>query len=236
MRKLFLLLSVMFVVSLGSYSLLISNPNDNGSNPGCTCSGDVLACHDYQDGIIANVTQLGGLAVEITIEGVTPGRSVAGELVDQNGQVVAVENSTDNNPFVLTAPEAGRYLINAGFRRPDKMWDSLTVVIDAVSGTEPPVSSHPVRQFDLYPNHPNPFNPETTIRFSLPQPGMVNVTVYNIRGQVVRNLTQNYLQTGLHSVRWNGRDNNGQTSPSGVYFAEVQFDGQRLVRKMTMTK
>ena len=85
MRKLFLLLSVMFVVSLGSYSLLISNPNDNGSNPGCTSSGDVLACHDYQDGIIANVTQLGGLAVEITIEGVTPGRSVAGELVDQNG-------------------------------------------------------------------------------------------------------------------------------------------------------
>lgn len=85
-----------------------SEPGFNGTTPGCGGS----ECHTSQTGILSAVVQ-SNLKVQITLSGTTS--SIGGELVNESGNVVAVNNSTGNNPFILTAPSAGTYKVNAGY-------------------------------------------------------------------------------------------------------------------------
>jgi hypothetical protein len=88
-------------------------------------------------------------------------------------------------------------------------------------------------------NYPNPFNPETTISYSLQEASDVSVEVYNIRGQKVKTLVDNeQKQPGTHSVTWNGTDQSGRTVASGVYLYRVDADGGRYTstRKMILLK
>ncbi len=79
--------------------------------------------------------------------------------------------------------------------------------------------------FDLLPavteligNYPNPFNPSTNIKFSLKADSKVTLNIYNVRGQKVKTLINDNMQAGWHSIVWNGRDDNGKSVSSGVYF------------------
>lgn len=217
--------------SLFVYSLVLSKPSFNGSStPGCDGSG----CHDPKSNILDIVPQE-NLQVAVTINGISSGKKIAGELVDENGTVVDMIDKTSTNPFVLTAPAAGRYTIYAGYKSP-KEWDSTSVNISVTTGIDDPVPTDAPRAFELYPNHPNPFNPETLIRFSLPKAGQAKLTIYNITGQIVRTLVNDNLGAGLHSFRWDGRNNNGEVSPSGIYIYEVVSNGQRQAKRMTLTK
>ena len=214
------------------YSLGISKPDDNGlSDPGCSGGN----CHNHDAGIVST-QMLPNMQIEVTLIGVTAGQEVAGELIDENGNVVDVENSSNDNPFILTAPANGKYLINAGYRRPSRLWDSTSVVVGSVTGIDDPAISDLPQSFELYPNHPNPFNPETQIRFTIPQSGEVKLTVYNINGQVVRTLTDGFLQSGLYAVRWDGRNDRGELSPSGIYIYEVINNGKRQAKEMVLAK
>ena len=67
-------------------------------------------------------------------------------------------------------------------------------------------------------NYPNPFNPNTTIDFYLPEPGDVTLEVFNIKGQRVKTLINEHKETGSHNIVWNGTDQNGRFVSSGVYF------------------
>ena len=120
MKKISLLIAAIIVVLI--IPLLLSQPSFNGSAPGCSGSG----CHTLVDGIVS-VTALDNLQVEITLSGNTG--KVAGELVDQNGNVVTFVNSTNSNPFILTAPSAGTYRVNAGYKNPSRRWDSSMVSV-----------------------------------------------------------------------------------------------------------
>ena len=80
---------------------------------------------------------------------------------------------------------------------------------------------HPV-SFRLHPNHPNPFNPATTIRYDLPVSVRVNIDVYNIAGRVVRMLENTIKQSGSHRVRWDGTDEYGLPLGSGLYICRMQ--------------
>lgn len=210
------------------YSNVISEPSFNGSGPGCAGSG----CHSFTDGLVTAVA-LNNTDIEVTVSGTS--NKVGGELVDLNGTVVDVINSTDSNPFILTAPQAGEYIINAGFKKPSRDWDSAMVAIN-ITGITPPEPAASIQKFDLYPNHPNPFNSETMIRFSLPSAGNVDLTIYNIRGQVVKHFASNYYQAGVHSLRWDGKNDNGVVSPSGIYLVEVRSGEQRSVRQVVLSK
>ncbi len=88
----------------------------------------------------------------------------------------------------------------------------------------------------LQGNYPNPFNPSTTIRFSLKNDSKVELSVYNVKGQKVRSLTQSMLEKGNHNIVWNGKDQNGQSCSSGVYFYKLKIDNKVLTRKMLMVK
>jgi hypothetical protein len=119
MKKQYLLLTVLMILSLPYY--LSSEPGFN-SGPGCSGSG----CHTFQDNSVT-VVPLSNLQVQITLTGNTG--NVAGELVNSSGTIVAVINSTSSNPFILTAPSEGNYLINAGYKSPSRRWDSTHVTL-----------------------------------------------------------------------------------------------------------
>ena len=77
----------------------------------------------------------------------------------------------------------------------------------------------------LNSNYPNPFNPSTTINFSVPKTASVSLVIYNIRGQKVKELLNESLEYGNHSVVWNGRDESNRSVASGVYFARLEQSG-----------
>jgi hypothetical protein len=76
-------------------------------------------------------------------------------------------------------------------------------------------------------NAPNPFNPSTTISFYAPQDGRADVRIFNLRGQLVRQLDAGTMTVGRGSVEWNGRDRRGSAVASGVYFYQLYLDGRR---------
>ena len=90
--------------------------------------------------------------------------------------------------------------------------------------------------FLLMPNYPNPFNSNTIIPFYLKNTNLVQLTIYNLKGELITKLTDDYFTSGYHSVTWNGCDQYGRLSPAGVYFAEIRVRGQVHVRKMMYLK
>ena len=91
-------------------------------------------------------------------------------------------------------------------------------------------------EFGLDQNYPNPFNPETEIPFQLPQESDVVLKIFNIRGQLVRTLIQADYTPGFHSIRWDGKDNNGTSVSSGLYIYQFLAGEFVQVRKMTLLK
>jgi hypothetical protein len=72
--------------------------------------------------------------------------------------------------------------------------------------------------------YPNPFNPQTTISFSLKDRAEVKLSIYNIRGQKVRTLVNNTIEAGIHEITWNGKDDNNKNVSSGIYFSVFDVD------------
>lgn len=85
-------------------------------------------------------------------------------------------------------------------------------------------------------NYPNPFNPETTISFNNPQTGKVSLSIYNIKGQLVKSLFDDEAIAGPHSVVWNGKDNRGKSVASGIYFAKIKTGARTQTKKMLLMK
>lgn len=75
-------------------------------------------------------------------------------------------------------------------------------------------------------NYPNPFNPSTTIQFSIQNDSNVKLSIYNIKGQKIKILAQNKFLKGSYSLVWNGDDENGQTVGSGVYLYKLYINGK----------
>ncbi len=85
-------------------------------------------------------------------------------------------------------------------------------------------------------NHPNPFNPRTTVHFDLARPAVVHLAVHDLRGRLACTLLQEARTTGSHSVVWDGRDEAGRPLAAGIYFARLEAGGEVLLRKLTLLK
>lgn len=83
---------------------------------------------------------------------------------------------------------------------------------------------------------PNPFNPETSISYTLRNSGNVSVRIYSLAGRLVRTLEEGFASTGMHEVRWNGKDNNNTTVPSGMYFVQVKQGEDSAIYKVVVAK
>jgi hypothetical protein len=96
---------------------------------------------------------------------------------------------------------------------------------------------------DDFPRHlvfhgavPNPFNPATDIKFSLPRSTNVGLRVYDVSGRLVRTLVSGELAAGSHSERWDGRDETGLNVASGIYFARLLVDGESSIKQMALVR
>jgi flagellar hook assembly protein FlgD len=227
MNKYVSIFSIIIIIYLCTF--LISEPSFNGNNPGCSGGG----CHSFKSGEISVTTN--ELEVEVSLPNISSGEKVAGELVNNQGSVVSVINSTTNNPFILTAPSTGSYVVNAGYKKPSREWDSLSVQITLSDINNRSAAVLP-QSMELYDNHPNPFNNETLIRFSLPDQAYIALQIFNLNGQLVRDLVNNNLPGGVHSVRWNGKDNSGHVVASGVYLYQLQSSDRKIAKRLMLIK
>ncbi len=85
-------------------------------------------------------------------------------------------------------------------------------------------------------NYPNPFNPETEIRYSVPIGGIVELTVHNMVGQTISTLVKDTVSAGTYSVSWNATDDTGQRVAAGVYFYKMTSPSGEIIQKMLLLK
>ena len=111
-------------------------------------------------------------------------------------------------------------------------------IVDATNLTETVEETIQPCPIFLKQNFPNPFNPETTISFSLAKDAKnAKIEIYNIKGQKVKTLVNDHLQIGNHSIIWNGDDESGKPVGSGIYFYKLNVNGKpKAVKKCLLLK
>jgi hypothetical protein len=128
--------------------------------------------------------------------------------------------------------------INDAAKRSQLLSRILDYLAEPVTSVEPIRSAGVIpEQFELSQNYPNPFNPETRIRFAVPVTAEVEITIFNALGEKVRELAREKYSPGYYEVIWNGRDAQGITVSSGVYFYQLYSrDNFSQVRKLLLLK
>ena len=127
-----------------------------------------------------------------------------------------------DNAFGWYYFDNGNFMIRAAVQNPTG--------IEELTGSPAP------SDWRLEPNYPNPFNPSTTISFSLPSPSHTQLQIHNILGQVVRELYDGDLGEGHHTLNWDGRDAAGNPVNTGVYFYTLRTNSFTQTRKMLLLK
>jgi hypothetical protein len=108
---------------------------------------------------------------------------------------------------------------------------------DFVSGIDPSQNQGTViDRFQIEPNYPNPFNPSTTFRITVPQNSRVTVGIYDVTGKLVNTLFAGELRKGIYTYRWDGKNSQGRTVPSGIYFASLHSGKTTKSIKMMLIK
>ena len=150
----------------------------------------------------------------------------------------------------LTGLGGGAGIVFAsGFLSPARTDSAFTLILTTPSGysvelpatttalaTDDEIGISPLT-FELKQNYPNPFNPTTTIGFQLSNPGNVVIKIFDINGRLVRAFNQTGLNSGSHSVIWNGTNQAGQYVAGGLYLYSLSSgDNSSAIRKMTLVK
>ncbi|HAD82315.1 MAG: hypothetical protein A2509_02545 [Candidatus Edwardsbacteria bacterium RIFOXYD12_FULL_50_11] len=131
---------------------------------------------------------------------------------------------------VFSAWDDGRN--NIGGTKYD-IYTTAGTFVNGVAGQPIENNPNPVFRIQCYPN---PFNNRTTVDYQIPKTGMVTLKVYNISGQVVSVLVNNIQQGGPHSVKWDGKDDQGREISSGIYFARLMTDNSTRTNKITLIR
>jgi hypothetical protein len=114
-------------------------------------------------------------------------------------------------------------------------FDDLTVQVVGVTTGVVTGDGLP-KTFELGQNYPNPFNPSTRIQYGLPHDGNISLMIYNVLGQRVRSLVNETRPAGRYEVTWDGKDDQGRSVGSGLYFYRLETGQFALVQKMLMLK
>jgi len=109
------------------------------------------------------------------------------------------------------------------------------IIVALADGTQEEPAAVPAT-FALKQNAPNPFNPTTRIAFDLPAASHVTLEILNVLGQKVKTLVNEYQEAGSHSVIWDGRNDYGSATASGIYFYRIKAGENQDVKKMMMLK
>jgi len=90
--------------------------------------------------------------------------------------------------------------------------------------------------FSLHQNYPNPFNPITLLRYDLPNDGLVNITIYDMMGRIVKTLVNGSQTAGFKTIQWNATNNKNEPVPAGLYLYTIQTEVFRQAKKMVLLK
>lgn len=156
------------------------------------------------------------------------------------GQVTAKVGTTTVKSYTWSAVKTG--YVGVGFNKSNVDFDDYCVSATASSneggvamGDDPGLTLP--EKYTLSQNFPNPFNPTTTIYYSLTEPGEVQLVVFNVLGEKIRTLAYGPHEAGEFGVTWDGRDLNGQSVASGIYLYRLTVNGtQSLTKKMVLMK
>jgi len=127
---------------------------------------------------------------------------------------------------------------DAAFGPDGRLWivtNSGISVFDTNTGVDDDTGLNP-ETVPAIGNYPNPFNPSTTVSFTLPSDTHATLKVYNLAGQTVRTLVDNRLRAGLHSIVWNGTDDSGNPVAAGVYLSRLTYDTSVVTGRMVLIK
>jgi len=132
----------------------------------------------------------------------------------------------------LTSEDYFGYYVTAIYSNNSESDPSNTVYVDFTPTNENDL----VFVNNLAGNYPNPFNPETNISFSLAESGKVALEIYNLKGELIISLINDYLEAGNHQILWQGFDKQGKAVPSGIYLYRMVTKDYRLSKKMILMK
>ena len=119
----------------------------------------------------------------------------------------------------------------------ETFWSYGNLIVNILPDMESLAMLQKLTPARLESNYPNPFNPETTIRYTVRKPGKISLDIYNIKGQHIKNLVKSRHEEGFFEIIWHGDDKFGRSVTSGLYFYRVEHDNEQCdVRKMVLIK
>jgi hypothetical protein len=113
---------------------------------------------------------------------------------------------------------------------------AIGIRTSAVAGMSDSPATPQVGAALLAQNHPNPFNPSTLIAYEVAREGKTELRIFNVQGELVRTLVDRQSTPGTYEVEWDGRDDNGQSVPSGSYYYRLAVDGNEDAKRMILIK
>ncbi|MCF7794558.1 MAG: choice-of-anchor L domain-containing protein [Candidatus Cloacimonetes bacterium] len=142
-----------------------------------------------------------------------------------------IENATDST-FVITENETGRYIrclvyaIDTGIGMGN---EDTTIIESNAEYCNGPAGLHDLIIYSGITNiFPNPFNPTTNISYQLKNDSDLKITIFNSKGQVVKDLIDNYVLAGNYDIEWNGKDNDDNKCSSGIYLVKMNTDEKQF--------
>jgi hypothetical protein len=191
--------------------------------------------HDASDGlqVVYNGTHVqNGMAIRLSAGSQVPWLDfdpLAG--VVDSGESIDIAFTFDATGLALGDYEAVVTFSSNDAERPEVVIPAMLTVTDGTT----PVSDLPLA-FRFDGAAPNPFNPATTLHFSLPAAGHVELRVFDVQGRLVRTLIDGQRPAGDNEVRWDGRDHDGRQLASGTYFGRLLAAGRTSVKPLVLVK
>ena len=115
------------------------------------------------------------------------------------------------------------------------IYNQIIPLFDEVVGVEPISLKIPL-EYSLFSNYPNPFNPITSLHYDLPEDGLVNITVYDMMGRIVKTLVNSSQTAGYKSIKWNATNDRNDPVSAGLYLYTIQAGEFRQTKKMVLLK
>lgn len=206
-------------------SPILADLNDNGTQ-------DIIFGDNEGD---IHAIDVSGDAIDpfpVHIGGILQTSPAIGELDGDNDPEIIIPN--DNYYFVIDYKQSATIGWPCFKANPRRTGNAAQVYTGIEAEN---MVNTPVKTTFLGNNYPNPFNPETIIRFGLAKKSLVTLKIYDLSGRLVRTLIDGDLREGgYHAVRWNGNDENGDSVGSGMYIYKMETDEYRQTRRMILLK
>ena len=164
-----------------------------------------------------------------------PGEGILMQAFDVHGGLVAEQFNAGPGQFVsFSFPEP--IVAKIQMTEYQQGIDNFTFTTPVPAGPVDVPNLPEAEDVTLHPNCPNPFNPRTTVSFTLPVAGPVELAVHDARGRMIARLISGSLPAGAHAVVWDGRDRHGASMPSGTYFCRLTTPWKTDTRKMSLLR